>query len=85
MRHRALNVAQMDPGDFGMDYYYLANADGEVQVFDDYRARRSAAAQARREVLANGPVSHDPQLQYERIAARREAILARARSLRSAE
>jgi hypothetical protein len=38
----------------GMDYAELDGADGEVQVFTDYRRRGSAAQAARRAVLA-GP------------------------------
>jgi hypothetical protein len=43
----------------GMDYVYLGDgscrADGEVQVFTDYRQRVSAARAARREILAEIP------------------------------
>ena len=46
----------------GMDHLFLGDgscwADGEVQIFRDYRRRVSAAAQARREILATIP----PQL-----------------------
>ncbi|MDG6105054.1 hypothetical protein Daura_33215 [Dactylosporangium aurantiacum] len=41
----------------GMDFVELERPDGEVQVFDDYRHRVSAARAARRELRAEG---HDP-------------------------
>jgi hypothetical protein len=48
----------------GMDYVYLGDgscrADGEVQVFTDYRQRVSAARVGRREVLAEIPRPRPP-------------------------
>ncbi|REJ68219.1 MAG: hypothetical protein DWQ31_08920 [Planctomycetota bacterium] len=88
MRQQALTVAQMQPGKYGMDYHFIADndtchwADGEVQIFDDYHARRTAATQARREVLRRGNVPNDPQVLYDMIAAHRDEILRRRKAAR---
>jgi hypothetical protein len=71
----------------GMDYVYLGDdfgwADGELQVFRDYRRRVSAAAEARREVLASIPRQLPPSttepLIWERAAAIRRRGLASQR------
>ena len=82
LRHRALTIAQMDPGSYGMDYYYLADRncfrwpDGEVQIFNDYKERRSAASEARKQVLAEKRSFSDPDSLYAVVAERRDRILA---------
>ena len=88
LRHRALTIAQMDPTDYGMDYYYMADRncyrwpDGEVQIFSDYKERRSAAAEARRQVLAEKRSFSDPDSLYAVVAERRDEILAHRRACR---
>lgn len=88
LRLRALTIAQMDPANFGMDYYYIADRncyrwpDGEIQIFSDYKERRLAAAEARRQVLSEKRSYSDPDSLYGVVAERRESILARRRSAR---
>lgn len=61
LRQWAVEVALLDGArsPHGMDYAYLGDgscrADGEVQVFTDYRQRVSVARAARREILAEIP------------------------------
>ena len=82
LRHRALTIAQMDPGSYGMDYYFMADRncyrwpDGEVQIFSDYMERRLAASEARRQVLAEKRSFSGPDSLYAVVAQRRDRILA---------
>jgi hypothetical protein len=73
-------VAQL--GDWlhnGMDYTDLNGADGEVQVFTDYRHRVSAARTARRDILAGPADTLPPADQQPLIWQRGAAILSRKR------
>jgi hypothetical protein len=91
MQLQALRIAQMDPRAYGVDYQYLAcnssgcGVDGEVQIFSDYDERRSAAAEARREVLPKACNFADPHSLYDAIAAPRERILRKRRRGRELE
>ena len=86
MRRQAIIVSLMQTDQFGTDYHYLADnnrghwADGEVQIFRDYHARRAAAAQARQEVLQQDNLPTEPWLLYQVIATRRDEILWRRRA-----
>ncbi|QDS99228.1 hypothetical protein [Adhaeretor mobilis] len=88
LRLRAQTIAQMDPASYGMVYYYMADRncyrwpDGEVQIFSDYKERRLAASEARRQVLAEKHSFSDPDSLYAVVAARRDGILTRRRSAR---
>lgn len=69
-----------------MDYHFLADnhnschyADGEVQIFHDYRERLSAAAVARREVLAQTDAPTCPEELETVISSRRNAVLSARR------
>jgi hypothetical protein len=84
LRDQAVMVARMRTGPqryAQMDYHYLAQgdharsyADGEVQIFHDYRARVSAATAARREVLSRPDAPTDPDTLETVVSARRDAI-----------
>jgi hypothetical protein len=78
----ALQVGR-DAGVDGMDYHFLAErtarharADGEVQVFADYRDRVAAAVSARRELVANPKVPVLSETLQEEISRRRDRIKA---------
>jgi hypothetical protein len=64
-----------------MDYHFLAYgrwpADGEVQIFDNYRDRLFASVQARREVIERGNYPDDEEALEEVISQRRRQILKR--------
>nr|CAA9262544.1 hypothetical protein AVDCRST_MAG63-3214 [uncultured Armatimonadetes bacterium] len=84
LRLRAFQVHGLDPSRHGMDYHYLADrsgrrdADGEVQVFRDYRRQLSDVRVARREVLAEGGAAVPcPQALRERVWQQRERVVAR--------
>jgi hypothetical protein len=89
LRQQAAFVARMRTASAGysqMDYHYLADgpsavnyADGEVQIFHDYRERVSAAGVARREVLAQPDAPVDPDDLETAISRRRDAVLRRRR------
>ena len=68
-----------------MDHHYLADgeharsyADGEVQLFHDYRERVSAVMAARREVLSCADAPTDPDT-LEMVVLRCDAIRRRRR------
>jgi hypothetical protein len=50
---------------YGMDYTYLCRADGEVQVFRQYRREVGVACQARQEVLETRRTMRPDQLERE--------------------
>lgn len=89
MRVSAVGVGAT--GDYlynGMDYTYLAEnmrwPQGEVQVFDNYLQRCSAATTARAETLAEGREFADEASLYAVIAHRRDSILrAQRRNIRN--
>jgi hypothetical protein len=66
LKRWAVSVAKLGdhPAKNGMDYTYLGDggcwADGEVQIFPDYRQRVSAARVGRREILAEVPLQLPP-------------------------
>jgi hypothetical protein len=83
LRTQAVMVARMHtgPGNYNMDYHYLADgeharsyADGEVQLFHDYRERVSAATAARQEILSRADAPTDPDALETVVSARRDAI-----------
>jgi hypothetical protein len=84
LRDQAVWVARMRTarGDYSeMDYHFLADgerarnyADGEVQIFHDYRDRVSAARAARREVLSRPDAPTDPEALEIAISQQREVI-----------
>jgi hypothetical protein len=83
MRKTAERIAMLDPTTYGMDYEYIADRDGEVQIFNDYTERCSASKEARREVLSQNQSFQEPASLYARIAPRRDEILRRRREERS--
>lgn len=85
LRFQAVGLLRMAPrGPEEMDYHYLAeshagpHAEGEVQIFADYRRMCSEASVARREVLEREPgkVWSPDTLRYA-VWARREAVAGR--------
>ncbi len=88
LRLQALRVHGMrfpeGEGPAAMDYHFLAEqssrdswADGEVQIFADYRERVASAVQARRELVANPKVPVLSEEVQEVISRRRDRIKAR--------
>jgi hypothetical protein len=86
LRYTAQKIHRLDASRQGEDYQYLAEhgwqfpPDGEMQIFRDYRERLSRAAQARRELAAEGALPDDPATQRERIWERGFAIERRLQS-----
>jgi hypothetical protein len=86
LRQQAFVIHSLDP--CPMDYHFLAllgpggGADGEVQVFADYRERLAAATVARREVLACPDHPTDPDALVKFISRRGDVIRDRRRKAR---
>jgi hypothetical protein len=79
LRQRALDVAALAPDRSGMDYLFLAHArqwaDGEVQIFADYRLQLNAATRARQEVLADPHRPRDRDGFEDAVSARRRQLV----------
>jgi hypothetical protein len=94
LRAQALSVYRMNAQRWGEsgDYHFLVERrrehwlngypEGEVQIFADYRQRLSAAAGARRELLAEGGPPRDPQAFREAVWRRREEVRRRRAAAR---
>jgi hypothetical protein len=82
LRETALATYQLNTRFCGMDYTYLAEgrnswqADGEVQIFSDYRQRLNDAALARRETV---PLIDNVSPELARAAVQRECETVRRR------